>query len=348
MSALLSPSPRLRFFGDDGKPLAGGHLFTYDSVTSRPLATYSDAGMESLNPTEILLDANGEPSYNGHAVEVYLESGKSYKFVWYDRDGEEKGSADPIQVPDESNSGAVPNVSIISPKGTLEITTIESRGWKTFELDVKHSAASWYKSGPCDQLVVDDTEEQVLPISEGSGFGDDIALRDSKFYLKKGIYHYYANVNLATNSLVNEYQTVKLLASSNRSITVMDFSLSEGKTVMISGLAVATHDNFELCFKIETDSESRLNAYVVECGVFKINGATNAGGGEVRDYTEGDAVSIDRDVISVNYGVGLDVDLATNKLVVSRELLESIAGKQDELTEMTEQEVEALIDAIGV
>ena len=78
MSAHLSPSPKLRFFGKDGKPLAGGKLITYLSGTPDTLATWADAGMNANNPVEIELDANGEPSYNGNSVLVYLEDGISY------------------------------------------------------------------------------------------------------------------------------------------------------------------------------------------------------------------------------------------------------------------------------
>lgn len=97
MSAHLSPSPKLRFFGKDGKPLAGGKLITYLSGTSDTLATWADAGMNANNPVEIELDANGEPSYNGNSVLVYLEDGISYKFRWFDKNGGFVDEADPVQ-----------------------------------------------------------------------------------------------------------------------------------------------------------------------------------------------------------------------------------------------------------
>lgn len=84
MPAYLSPSPKLRFYGRDGKPLSGGYLFTYDYVTSTPVSTFADADMSTRNPVQIQLDANGEPSVNGNPVAIFLEEGKSYKFAWYD------------------------------------------------------------------------------------------------------------------------------------------------------------------------------------------------------------------------------------------------------------------------
>ena len=97
MSAHLSPSPLLRFFGQDGKPLSGGFLITYDYQTSSPRATWADAAMTSRNPVQIPLDANGSPSINGHSVNLYLEDGASYHYRWFSSDGSPVGNAGPVQ-----------------------------------------------------------------------------------------------------------------------------------------------------------------------------------------------------------------------------------------------------------
>lgn len=96
MPAYLSPSPKLRFYGRDGKPLSGGYLFTYDYVTSTPVSTFADADMSTRNPVQIQLDANGEPSVNGNPVAIFLEEGKSYKFAWYDSLGNYIDEVEPI------------------------------------------------------------------------------------------------------------------------------------------------------------------------------------------------------------------------------------------------------------
>lgn len=96
MSASLSPSPKLHFYGRDGKPLSGGYLFTYKYNTSTPVATWADADMTTRNPVQIQLDANGEPSVNGNPVAIFLENGKSYKFSWYDSNGNFIDNVEPI------------------------------------------------------------------------------------------------------------------------------------------------------------------------------------------------------------------------------------------------------------
>ena len=97
MQAHLSPSPKLRFYGRDGKPLSGGYLITYDYTTSRTCSTWADADMTTRNPFQIQLDANGEPSQNGNPVYVFLEEGRRYKFRWFDSEMNLVGSIQPVQ-----------------------------------------------------------------------------------------------------------------------------------------------------------------------------------------------------------------------------------------------------------
>lgn len=96
MAAFLSPTPTLRFYGTNGHPLAGGFLQTFDQETSQSVATWSDPGMQHANPVQIPLDANGEPSVDGHPVGIFLEEGRSYKYRWYDKHGTLVGEADCI------------------------------------------------------------------------------------------------------------------------------------------------------------------------------------------------------------------------------------------------------------
>ena len=57
MSAIGLTNPALQFFNDEGDPLAGGFLWTYESGTSTPLPTFTDSdlapGHENTNPIEL-------------------------------------------------------------------------------------------------------------------------------------------------------------------------------------------------------------------------------------------------------------------------------------------------------
>lgn len=77
MAMNLAPFLKQRFFNANGIPLAGGKLYSYQSGTSTPQATYVDAGGLTPNANPVLLDANGEAN-------VWLDAALSYKFILKD------------------------------------------------------------------------------------------------------------------------------------------------------------------------------------------------------------------------------------------------------------------------
>ncbi|MCA3505040.1 MAG: hypothetical protein IOD05_17670 [Rhodobacter sp.] len=78
MSVFLSPlaGAGAQFFDNNGNPLAGGKLWTYQAGTTTPQAVYtaSDGSTPHTNP--IILDAYGRPP-----EEIWLTQGQAYKFV---------------------------------------------------------------------------------------------------------------------------------------------------------------------------------------------------------------------------------------------------------------------------
>ena len=76
-SVLLSPyGIGQQFFDDNGVPLAGGLIYTYQAGSSTPLVTYTTNGGTIANANPIVLDAAGRVPQ-----EIWLLTGFSYKFV---------------------------------------------------------------------------------------------------------------------------------------------------------------------------------------------------------------------------------------------------------------------------
>ena len=77
-SVLLSPvgNSGQIFTDNNGVPLAGGLIYTYQAGSSSPLATYTSNNGTTANANPIVLDANGRVSN-----EVWLLTGYSYKFI---------------------------------------------------------------------------------------------------------------------------------------------------------------------------------------------------------------------------------------------------------------------------
>jgi hypothetical protein len=76
-SVLLSPyGIGQQFFDDNGVPLAGGLIYTYQAGSSTPLVTYTTNSGNIANANPIVLDAAGRVPQ-----EIWLLTGFSYKFV---------------------------------------------------------------------------------------------------------------------------------------------------------------------------------------------------------------------------------------------------------------------------
>jgi microcystin-dependent protein len=77
MAVNLSPIGNgQQFFDNNGLPLNGGLLYTYQAGSSTPLTTYTDIGGSIANANPIVLDTSGRSSN-----EVWLTYGFNYKFV---------------------------------------------------------------------------------------------------------------------------------------------------------------------------------------------------------------------------------------------------------------------------
>jgi hypothetical protein len=66
-----------QFFDNNGVPLAGGLIYTYEAGTTTPATTYTTSAGTIAHTNPIVLDAAGRvPS-----GEIWLEMGYNYKFV---------------------------------------------------------------------------------------------------------------------------------------------------------------------------------------------------------------------------------------------------------------------------
>lgn len=76
-SVLLSPVGNgQQFFDNNGVPLSGGLIYTYQAGSSTPLTTYTTNNGTIPNTNPIILDAAGRTPN-----EIWMQTGYSYKFV---------------------------------------------------------------------------------------------------------------------------------------------------------------------------------------------------------------------------------------------------------------------------
>jgi hypothetical protein len=94
---ILSPLPVQKFFANNGRPLAGGLLFTYVAGTNDKIATYTDASGSSMNTNPVVLDFRGE-------CRVWLDPQLTYKFV-LSQEGDSDPPTRPIWTEDKIAGG---------------------------------------------------------------------------------------------------------------------------------------------------------------------------------------------------------------------------------------------------
>jgi len=82
MAVNLSPVGNgFQFFSNDGLPLNGGKILTYQAGSTTPFATYTTSSGLIANTNPIILGTSGRPP-----EEIWLEEGYYYKFVLTDSD----------------------------------------------------------------------------------------------------------------------------------------------------------------------------------------------------------------------------------------------------------------------
>lgn len=67
--------PNQQFLDNNGVPLAGGLVYTYQAGTSTPASTYTDSGISVPNANPIVLDSAGR-------CVIYLPTNTAFKFVF--------------------------------------------------------------------------------------------------------------------------------------------------------------------------------------------------------------------------------------------------------------------------
>jgi hypothetical protein len=104
-TAILLPDPHPQFTDVNGKPLAGGFVFTYLAGTSIQQATYTDSTGSTLNSDPIVLDAGGFPSCAGSSCGIYLTNGISYRIVVQNSLGVQQWVADNVKLVNSAQVG---------------------------------------------------------------------------------------------------------------------------------------------------------------------------------------------------------------------------------------------------
>jgi hypothetical protein len=103
-----------QFFDNNGDPLSGGLVYTYDAGTTTPRATYTDENGSTPNTNPIVLDSAGRTP-----AEIWLTTGVAYKFILRTSAGVLIGTYDDIPGINGGGGGPVSWNDIINKPTTI-------------------------------------------------------------------------------------------------------------------------------------------------------------------------------------------------------------------------------------
>jgi hypothetical protein len=163
-----------QFFDNNGVPLAGGLIYTYQAGTSTPLATYTDNGGTVANANPIVLDSSGRVPY-----EIWMFTGYSYKFVIQTSSGASIQTLDnlyPILQNAPASAPAIPSGGIILWSGS---TGSVPSGWylcdgtngtpdlrNSFIVGAGNTYAVGATGGTADAIVVSHTHTATSTVTD--------------------------------------------------------------------------------------------------------------------------------------------------------------------------------------
>jgi hypothetical protein len=112
--AALAPAPKFYEHDENGAPLAGGKVYTYEAGTTTPLVTYTNStgGVGNQNTNPVILDSSGRAN-------IWLSSAYLYKFVV-------KDSTDALVYTVDNIGGSVSVADLASSSGSAMVGFIQA------------------------------------------------------------------------------------------------------------------------------------------------------------------------------------------------------------------------------
>lgn len=158
--AALSPTPKLQFLDNNGTPLAGCLIYTYEGGTTTPVATYTDSTESTPNANPVVCDSGGFAS-------IWLVPGSYYKFVVQNSGGVTQYTVDNIRV-GISSAPFVTNNPNPALSGILRLANTDTICWR----NAANTNDICMSVGASDQFIFD----SGLDVTGNSTFNGDVTV----------------------------------------------------------------------------------------------------------------------------------------------------------------------------
>lgn len=135
--ALPAPVTCQQFFAANGTPLAGGFLYTFQSGTNVPQATYTDYTQSTPNANPIILNAGGFATSSTGSCGVFLNPSLTYRFVLQNASSSQQWQVDGITASNINTLLSQPNTwtALQTFSGGISTSTLTLQTVVTSQVD---------------------------------------------------------------------------------------------------------------------------------------------------------------------------------------------------------------------
>lgn len=135
-TVVLSPVPKLQFFDASGRALAFGCVFSYQTLSSTPLATYTDYSGVVANANPLVLTAGGYVGTGG----LWLQAGLAYRLVVKSAGGTNCATGSTISTVDGIGGGTTTLTTMVTYSATPTFAAAAQN--QLFEITLTGNATS--------------------------------------------------------------------------------------------------------------------------------------------------------------------------------------------------------------
>lgn len=253
----LAPYVFWQEFDNDGNPLAGGKVYTYEAGTSTPKVTYTDSSGGTPNANPVILDASGRAS-------IWLGDG-GYKFILTDANDVTIATRDNVGGASDSAFGGEVNIittnttitavyknsaNLVSGTTTLTLLPVGDAG-EGFYISVKNEGVNTVTIDPDAGELIDGAANLTLAPNESALIITD-GTEWYSFFLQGGVARVasnnaftgnnsfagtstFTNTITMTGAVINEAKGANIASESTT-----DIGAATGNFVHITGTTTIT------------------------------------------------------------------------------------------------------------
>ena len=258
----LAPIPS-QFLDENGEPYYGGMVHVYVHGEPRHAEIYQNAQTDELAQNPFPLDSHG-------SWQAFVDADKTFDYLVMDSGGNVVARFPEITFP---TGEGVPEVSVVSPDGSINVNEVVDETGKTFEIEVNRDILEPSYSEFSHDTVTGNGGAAVLDSFTLESDADaDIYLTEGVLTFKKGLYHVSMNLVIGNSVESGAYYDIVVDFGGNELKKTWDGSFVHEESVELGMDVTADQDGHTVIPSIVELPEG-MYCRVSRLDVHKVGGA---------------------------------------------------------------------------